>query len=117
MTGTMIQRVAEATTGWVLAVEPEGWRVQHGCVVFGKLHVFRHDALADLKERRARAALEAMLEPSEEMVEAGMDYDEREIEIRLGRPPSVEEAQTGEWKAMIHAALHETKDAVGREGE
>lgn len=53
----------------------------------------------------ARAAIEAMHDPTPEMVEAGMDYDEREIEIRLGRAPTVEECQIGEWQAMMDVAL------------
>lgn len=54
-----------------------------------------------------RAVLEAIREPSEGMVEAGMDYDERELNLRLGRAPTVEECQIGEWSAMIDAALSE----------
>lgn len=54
---------------------------------------------------QARAAIEAMREPTPEMIEAGMDYDERELNIRFGRAPSVEECQAGEWNAMIDAAL------------
>lgn len=56
-------------------------------------------------EAGVRAVLEAIREPDEAMVEAGMDYDEREIELRLGRPPTVEECQIGEWCAMLDALL------------
>jgi hypothetical protein len=53
----------------------------------------------------AIAAIQAMREPTNLMLEAGMDYDERELNIRLGRAPTVEECQAGEWAAMIDAAL------------
>lgn len=61
----------------------------------------------DWYEEDALSALQAMLEPTEAMIEAGMDYDERELNIRLGRPPTVEECQKGEWQAMIQAAIDE----------
>jgi len=44
------------------------------------------------------------VEPTREMIEAGMDFDERVLTLRLGRPPTVEECQIGEWKAMLAAA-------------
>lgn len=54
---------------------------------------------------QARAAIEAMREPTDAMVESGFDYDERELKIRLGRAPTPEECQAAEYSAMIDAAL------------
>lgn len=53
----------------------------------------------------ARNAIAAMREPTDAMIEAGMDYDERELNASLGRAPTVEECQAGEWRAMIDAAM------------
>lgn len=53
------------------------------------------------------AVLQAIREPSEGMIMAGMDYDERELNIKLGRAPTCEECQAGEWAAMLDAALAE----------
>ena len=55
----------------------------------------------------ATAALEGMREPTMEMIEIGMDYDERELNLKFRRPPTCEECQIGEWQAMIDAALNE----------
>lgn len=44
------------------------------------------------------------VEPTREMIEAGMDFDERVLTLRLGRPPTVEECQIGEWQAILAAA-------------
>jgi hypothetical protein len=43
------------------------------------------------------------VQPTEEMIEAGMDYDERDAIVALGRAPTVEECQAGEYRAMIDA--------------
>ncbi len=40
-------------------------------------------------------------EPTEAMIEAGLDYDEKHDQIRLGRPLTVEECQAGQWRAMV----------------
>lgn len=58
------------------------------------------------EEACARAVIEAMREPTEAMIEAGMDADCREWRRNLGdRLPTVEECQANDWRAMIDAAL------------
>lgn len=44
------------------------------------------------------------VEPTDEMVEAGLDYDEKHDQIRLGRPLTVEECQAGQYRAMLASA-------------
>ena len=70
------------------------------------------DVLPAYYINRARLAITALeekgwavvpVEPTEAMVEAGMDYDERHLELKLGRPPTVEECQADEYLAMIQA--------------
>lgn len=62
------------------------------------------DGVVDVKAL-ARAAIEAMRDPSPAMVEAGMDFDEKSLFGSANWPPTVEDYQTGEWRAMIDAAL------------
>lgn len=54
--------------------------------------------------------LDRLRTPSDAVLEAGMDYDERTLQIRLGRPPTVEECQLGEWQAMLDAFQQENSD-------
>lgn len=61
----------------------------------------------DIAQRVVRAVLLAIREPNQAMLDAGMDYDERELNIRLGRPPTCDECQAGEWQAMIDAILRD----------
>lgn len=53
----------------------------------------------------ARAAVQALLEPDEGMVEIGMDYDEREIEIATGTPPTPAQCVEGQFRAMLKPLL------------
>ncbi|MER9628350.1 hypothetical protein [Mesorhizobium sp. M0296] len=107
----MIEKVARAlalsaggrmvTNGQSVATREFGWDASHR---YTELYVEAH-----WREHvhAAGFAIQAMRDPTEAMVEAGMDYDERELNIRFGRPPTVEECQIGEWQAMIDKARSE----------
>ncbi len=89
MTTPMIQRMAEA-----MAREDYAGEI---AAISAKEAAFFISCVWPTYAAKARAALEAMLEPTEAMMEASFGPDD--------------------YIAAIKAALQETKDAVGREGE
>lgn len=97
---TMVERMARANydrrqqIGWECGIAPTSWEDAG-------------PSTRAMERDCARAALSAMMDVTPGMVEAGLDYDERELNIKFGRPPTVEECQAGEWKAMCRAALDE----------
>jgi len=76
----MLAKVVKATSGWVINIDGQGYRVQHGFTVFGKWHNTRNLALADLEASRARAAVQALMEPMQDMCD-----DATEVPIDDGR--------------------------------
>lgn len=57
-----------------------------------------------LAERERQGFVEVPREPTEAMLEAGMDADTREWRRTLGDiPPTVYECQANDWRAMISA--------------
>lgn len=58
-------------------------------------------------EDRARAAVQALLESTPDMLEIGMDYDEREIEIATGTPPTPDQCVAGQFRAMLAPLLED----------
>lgn len=72
----------------------------HDDIAFGSpaWHMFVDDA---------RAAVRALMEPDEGMVEIGMDYDKHEIEIATGTPPTPAQCVAGQFRAMLAPLLGE----------
>jgi len=58
----MLAKVVNATSGWALRIDGDGYRVQYGCVVHGTFHATRESAMQELEVARARAAIQALLD-------------------------------------------------------
>lgn len=80
----MLAKVVQATSGWALRIDGDGYRVQYGCVVHGKFHATRESAMQELEVARARAAIQALLEPDEnDPAYFAGEYSRRNIEAYL----------------------------------
>lgn len=55
----------------------------------------------------ARAAIEAMREPTEAIISASFNDSSRSFQLREGRPPDPDEDSAEEWRMMIDAILAE----------
>ena len=70
----VLAKVVQATSGWVLQEDGPGFRVRFGCVVHCKLHMTMASAMAELEQARARAAVQALMEPvTQDMHAAGRE--------------------------------------------
>lgn len=101
----IVERVKKATSGWTV-VAIDGYRVMHGIVIFGKLYDSKSDALMAMDEMRARAAIEAMLEPTPFMEEAGQIVC-NDAYVAVDELPADAHFV---WKAMLRAALTEANN-------
>lgn len=101
MTHPMLEKVSEAI---ISALEAQEHVVDYDDDDDAHLHSgpYPTDFLAI-----ARAAVQALLEPDEGMVEIGMDYDEREIEIATGTPPTPAQCVAGQFRAMLVSMLED----------
>jgi len=93
----MLNKLEAATSDWSVGHDThyDGWRVRHGCVLFGELHKTEACAKKVMRRDRARAAVQALMEPDEGMRIAGKDaLWENEI-------ASSENAAVGIFQAML----------------
>lgn len=97
---SVVERVAKAIADKLREIGDSDMEASLGWLEFAEGPTFLHGV--------ARAALEEMKHPTKAMLEAGMDYDERELVLAFGRAPTPEECQAGEFAAMIDIALRET---------
>lgn len=97
---SMIKRVARAMCV-PLGINPDDWHETDGVRVYAW----------ELEIDQARAAIEAMREPTDSMGMAGAfaifeaERADREIANRTGEYPNIPSAPWEAWKSMIDAAL------------